>query len=224
MSDKFPQLHFIYILQIRISGRGIPGIFGTMPLHNLLILCFPDAKLSSLLLVPTLWLVSTQLHDLCSQCCAVSRPVPALMCALFSLNCQCLHHQPPLIAAFSLCQTEAMHHLPALAHLRPHRRNKNSFNCFPKSVSASRSKIQTGNTNSLSCSFKTLYLEIYQNCRLDHLLMLILLKKIIFKQGIKHFSAYVLWDQVFLSSYFYEINFSCSVFVKQLKSGCFSNV
>lgn len=64
------------------------------------------------------------------------------------------------------------------------------------------------------CSFITLYLEIYQNCLLDHLFMLILLQEMIFKQGIKHFSVYVLWDQVFLSSYFYEIHFSCSVFVK----------
>lgn len=48
------------------------------------------------------------------------------------------------------------------------------------------------------CSYKTLYLEIYQNCLLGDLFMLILLQKNIFKQGIIHFSAYVLWNQFLL--------------------------
>lgn len=48
------------------------------------------------------------------------------------------------------------------------------------------------------CTFKTLYLEIYRNCLLDDLFMLILLQKNISKQGIKDFSASVLWNQVLL--------------------------
>lgn len=229
MSDKFQQLHFICILQIRISGRGILSIFGTMHLHTLLILCFPSLMPNC---PPCSWCRLSGWSVLSSTTYVPSVVLCLIQC-LLSCACSLLFKlpvsSPPAAADRCFQPLPDRSNAPSACPCSPQTSPTDHADTIKTPLTASQSLfLPLGPRYNLAtqilclCSFKTLYLEIYQNCLLHDLFMLILLQKNIFKQGIKHFSARFYY--VFVSSYLYATNFSCSVFVKQLKSGCFSNV
>lgn len=204
MSDKFQRLHFICILQIRISGRGNPGIFGTMHLHTLLILCFlrwcqivlPAPGANSLVgryLAPRLMFLVL---------CCVSPSACSHVCSLlFKLPVS----SPPAAADRCFQPLPDWSNAPSAGPCSPQTSPTDQADAIKTPLTASQSLfLPLGPRYKLAtqilclCNFKTLYLEIYQNCLLDDWFMLIFLQKNIFKQGIKHFSAYVLWNQVLL--------------------------
>lgn len=221
MSDKFQQLHFICILQIRISGRGIPGIFGTMYLHTLLILWFlrwcqivlPAPGADSLVgryLAPRLMFLVL--------CCVSSSACSHVCSLLFKLPVS----SPPAAADRCFQPLPDRSNAPSAGPCSPQTSPTDHADAIKTPLTASQSLfLPLGPRYKLAtqilclCSFKNIVPWNISKLTFGWPFHAYPLQKKYFLNKVLNIflpmSYGIRFCYVFVSSYFYAINFSCSV-------------